>query len=667
MMKPRTRPPAAAAATTQPLSPKLLSPPMTRGRVGGVGKGTDPSRNDVAIRLPISNDWRWARQSCCDKSTLDSTGAGADGDINMNRKTEKAESKPNAKDVEEKKIARFHSEPLLSSSSPTITTSTNMEDNDDECDEQGATSTAIPVSPELELLASLPEPTHSTSYSISSSSSSLSSLSSSTSVSATPPPSNPLVSNSGNIDVAADVDAGVEYGTQQVKDRIRELKTRFLGFRDDMERIIGRLEVLEGGEDGDLRQGAVDGISSDHPNFVSQVLRKLKDKESDIIGVSESGGVIPGYIDVAIGVNANALVALKDISVQTVDVSSATPLHSADDLTNVTKKNLESKKNESISPPTQFVNTTSNLSAMVDNLVSTKMLSMMQSLVKSSVGGNSNGKAKLVEPSTSTNTESDSDLICRPSPSSSSHSISAASHSIDANDSLMSSLLEELKTMKEEARCREQSEKEDLLAMRQLHSAEVDALRRRLSYLESRNLTMGRWDLNNGGGRWKGSRVDDSLELDRHHYHHRFFEDSGTSPSFRQQQQYGDRSQAFQQNSLAHYSSRSTSIVNPEGASTSTNIATTPLPPLSVTSSTATADSTVSSSTTLLPTPTPPTPTDKHYSFGFSKDDNNHYHSMGMGMDLDDDSMGNLPLSLPLPIKSQRKHHIMSLARTHFS
>jgi hypothetical protein len=45
---------------------------------------------------------------------------------------------------------------------------------------------------------------------------------------------------------------------QQVKERIRELKTRFLRFRDELERIIGRLEVLEGGEDGDdLGQGGV--------------------------------------------------------------------------------------------------------------------------------------------------------------------------------------------------------------------------------------------------------------------------------------------------------------------------------------------------------------------------------------------------------------------------
>ena len=626
-------------------------------------------------RGPRPRNFSHILNNCCDKSPLDLTGADDDG---MDRRKEKARTKQSSKDVEEEKMmAGFQqSGPSSSSSSPMITTSTNMEDND-ECDEQGTTSTTITVPPEVELIAPLPEPTHSTSYSISSSSSSLSSLSSS----ATPPPSGRLVSDSGDVAVAAaDADADVDYGTQQVKGRIRELKTRFLGFKDDLEKIIGRLEVLEGGEDEDLDQGGVvDGDLSDHPNSVSQVSkteanRKQKDKESDLdiemIGVSESGG---GHGDVTTRVDADTL---GDVSMQAVDAGSATPLHSTNDLSNVTKKStlsLESKTAESIPPPTQFVITTSNLSAMVDNLVSIKMLSMMQTLVRSDVGGNSNGKAKPVEPSTTskTATESDSDLVCQPS-----LSISAG-HSTDAYDNVMSSLLEELKTIKQEARCREQSEKEDLLAMRQLHSAEVDALRRRLSYLESMNLSLGRWDLNNDGvARWKGSRVDDSLEIDRHHHHHhhRFFEDSGTSRSFRQQQ-YGDRSQRFQQNSLAHYSSRSASIVNPEGASTSTDTTTTPLsfkkpnslppPPLSSASSAAT-DSMASSSTPSLPTPTPPTIlSNKHYSSGFSKD--NNYHGMGSGVDLDDDSMGNLPLSLPLPIKSQRKHHIMALARGHFS
>ena len=691
MTKLRIRLPASGAATLPPPSPKPLSPPMTRGRGGGVGNDTDPSRNSVPPPLsselppPVAGKelggGRRRIENCCVKSTLDPwrewicpTGAGADGDIDMIRKEEKAEMKQNAKSVEERKIVgNQDSEPSSSSSSSMITTSMNMEAKNDngECGEQEATSTAIPAPPEFEPVACLSEPIRSTSYISSASSSSLSQLSSSV----TPSPSGPSVSNSGDVAVAADADAGVEYGTQQVKDRIRELKTRFLTFRDDLERIIARLEVLEGGEDGDLGQGGVNGGSSDHTDFVSQTedKRKQKDKESDLDIVSESGGAIPGYVDAAVGIYADAPVALRDVSVQTVDVNSATPLHSTDDLSNATKNlgkikptlSLESKTNENIPPPAQFVNTT-GLSTMVDNLVSIKMLSMMQTLVKS---GSSNGKAKPVEPSAAT--KPDSDLICQPSPSSSSLSISAPSHS--AYDSIMSSLLDELKTIKQEARCREQSEREDLLAMRQLHSAEVDALRRRLSYLESRDLSLDRWDLKNGGGasasgRWKGSRIDDSLDLDRHRH---LFEDSGTSHPFRQH-----RSQPYQENGLTHYSSGFTSIVNPEGASTSTtrtNTTTTPLslrksnslslPPLSITSSTTTADSTISPS---LPTPTPPTPSDKRYPFGFSKNHNNHYHGMGMSMDLDDDSMVNLPLPLPLPIKSQRKHHIMAFARTHF-
>ena len=189
----------------------------------------------------------------------------------------------------------------------------------------------------------------------------------------------------------------------------------------------------------------------------------------------------------------------RDVSVQTVDVSSATRLHSTDDLSNVTKNQRKSW--------TQLV-----VFQLVDNFVSIKMPPMMQSLVESSVDEYSNCKANQVEPFTATanvtNTtiKPDSDFICQLSPSSSSLSILAASHSVDAYDSMMSSLLDKLKTIRPEASCREQKEKEDLLAMRQLHSAEVDALRRKLSYLESRILSLGRWDLNNGGasasGRW---------------------------------------------------------------------------------------------------------------------------------------------------------------------
>lgn len=252
-------------------------------------------------------------------------------------------------------------------------------------------------------------------------------------------------------------------------------------------------------------------------------------------------------------------------------------------------------------------------------------------------------------------------------------------------DNMVTSLLNELKTIKEEARCREQSEKEDLLAMRQLHSAEVDALRRRLLYLESSNLSFGRWENDNtttagssgsgsGSGRWGSvSMCVDSLDLDhqRHHYHHyrhhrKFHEDHPTSF----QQQYVDRSNGVDRHSC------SSSTVHPDSESASTtrtnnnnNNATitpqssyTPLsfkkahPSLQATTTTLlTTDSAKTNTISSLATPL--TPSERHHHpYGFLK------NKSGTSMDLDD----NLLLPLPLPAKSQRKHHMMVLARAHF-
>ena len=541
-------------------------------------------------------------------------------------------------------------------------------------------------------------------------------------------PSASLIMNNGVATANSSIGGESELGSEQMKKRIRGLKTKFLGFKDDLGKIIGRLEFLEGvkgGErerereviqDGDLRRGSVDGGGlNSHRGFISQGSQteaKRKRKEGDVEMMS--GSV---YVDAGVGVDAlevstDACVQTDEptqayhstastaATVQSVDVSSST-----DELANVTKNLgkikptvvLQESKTDNIFPPqTPLTATTSSLSSIVDNLVSIKMLSMMQTLVKSSIGGNGNGKAKLVDGATTNananannTTESDSDILRQPSPSSSSLSLSATNHSMDAYDNIMVNLLDELKTIKEEARCREQSEKEDLLAMRQLHSAEVDALRRRLSYLEAGNL---KWE-NNGGmggsgsgnGQWRGTssmRVDDSLDLDRHphHPHHRFFEDNtDRRTSFRlgqQQSQYGERSQQshhFQQNGLVRHSPSTSSTVNPESESTRMDNNTTtpqssctplflrkinslrevpPPPPL------ITGDSTMNA----MPEGSLPTPTasDRNHSFGFSKTFHHHQHH---GMDLDDDIIAN---PLPLPVKSQRKH-MMALARAHFS
>jgi len=97
----------------------------------------------------------------------------------------------------------------------------------------------------------------------------------------------------------------------------------------------------------------------------------------------------------------------------------------------------------------------SNLSALVDNLVSAKMQSLTQTI----------------------------DTVKRPPLQEEAQSISSRA-SADTN-SMIKGLFDELAVLHEEAQSRERRVKEEIEAIRQLHSVEVDALRRRLSYLES--------------------------------------------------------------------------------------------------------------------------------------------------------------------------------------
>ncbi len=97
----------------------------------------------------------------------------------------------------------------------------------------------------------------------------------------------------------------------------------------------------------------------------------------------------------------------------------------------------------------------SSLSALVDNLVSAKMQSLMQTM-------NTVERPPLQEQAQSTSSRASADT-----------------------NSMIKGLFDELTVLHEEAQSRERRVKEEIEAMRRLHSAEVDALRRRLSYLES--------------------------------------------------------------------------------------------------------------------------------------------------------------------------------------
>jgi hypothetical protein len=232
-------------------------------------------------------------------------------------------------------------------------------------------------------------------------------------------------------------------------------------------------------------------------------------------------------------------------------------------------------KEEHLDPKTQIMS--SNLSLLVDNMVSAKMLAVMENMAKT--------KSKE-------STVSDSDLL-------------QLQHRLPSPSVAVTDILEEFKALKEDALSREQRDKEELQALRELHSAEVDALRRRLYYLESQN----RHPESSGSAstRHRSSSSNSGQGEGSHHGHHqnlsapvpRGRNDDGPSPS---RQRYPHPKE-----------------VSPvEDASSSSALKT----------------------VAAVKTPTPtPTPSERTYSFT---------RSVG---ERDDE--------IPLPIKSQRKQHIM--------
>ena len=116
----------------------------------------------------------------------------------------------------------------------------------------------------------------------------------------------------------------------------------------------------------------------------------------------------PSYLVIA----SSTAIAVQTIN---VDVVGSLPAE-MDDLSNVRNlklAHLEPKDNDILHPFT----TTDSLSTIVDNLVSVKMVSMMQMLVKSNVGAPNNKKLKPVIETTTSNNKSDSDILHQPSPS----------------------------------------------------------------------------------------------------------------------------------------------------------------------------------------------------------------------------------------------------------
>lgn len=280
---------------------------------------------------------------------------------------------------------------------------------------------------------------------------------------------------------------------------------------------------------------------------------------------------------------------------ETYGASSTSGSDTDTDMINITAATATSpgnNPNEIIDPRTAAM--TSNLSLLVDNLVSAKMMSVMDNMVKSRTAvvnlTSTTAKAaveKDLSPLSTISTDQDLDLLTSP----------IQMEEGDTGFHLISTLLSELKALKDESRAKAQREKEEMEAMRQLHSAEVDALRRRLSYLESQNRY---FDGMISGGGIKQRERSPSV----HSHYHR--------PS---RSRHGDRERLFD--------STSTSVHNGH-VHTPTRARRSPV-------STEGVDHANGAKTNPTTTPTP-----SEHSFSFR--------------DRAED--------VPLPIKSQRKHHI---------
>jgi hypothetical protein len=272
-------------------------------------------------------------------------------------------------------------------------------------------------------------------------------------------------------------------------------------------------------------------------------------------------------------------VSVPSMEIQTIVDSNSS---SETDTDTITINTSSCMKEELSDPKTQIMS--SNLSLLVNSMVSAKMLAVMENMAKN--------KSKE-------GTVSDSDPLQR------------RLFSPPVAASSVTDLLEEFKAMKEDALAREQRDKEELQALRELHSAEVDALRRRLYYLESQNRLPESSTSASASARYRSSSSNSAQGENSHRNHHHI---SAPVPKDR-----NDEGPSTSRQQHPH----------PNGHSKAS--------PVEETSSSLSSPSrTAVTAKTPMPTPTPP---ERTYSFALPN------------RERDDE--------IPLPIKSQRKQHIM--------
>lgn len=391
--------------------------------------------------------------------------------------------------------------------------------------------------------------------------------------------------------------------------RFHDFEGRILSVKDELMGIVGRLQVLE---KNTREQTVLEGKKPERVFHDGKVNYRQPAKEQSVQtetvrGIDED--VVMGDPNLRVTVSTTTAVRVfGEISVQTdeeqtfaeqesvsqpvtrppsvsaacVEIQTIVDSNSSSETdTDMTAINTGScMKEEPLDPKTQIMS--SNLSLLVNNMVSAKLLAVMENMAKN--------KSKE-------GTVSDSDLL--------QHRL----FSPPAAGPSVTDLLEEFKAMKEDALAREQRDKEELQALRELHSAEVDALRRRLYYLESQNRHPESSTSASASARYRSSSSNSPHGENGHRHHHhisapvpRDRSDEGSSTSRQQYPHSNEHSQ---------------------------------ISPVEEASSSSSSRTAVTGKTPMLT----PTPTERTYSFALPN------------RERDDE--------IPLPIKSQRKQHIM--------
>ncbi|CAA7263915.1 unnamed protein product [Cyclocybe aegerita] len=433
----------------------------------------------------------------------------------------------------------------------------------------------------------------------------------------------PSTRGSGKILVPASSSLASGSDQRVVESQLLKFEGRFLSMKEELLGIVGRLQALE---NDDLRYRQLDRNGNDRvlvdtgvdctPARVTQEIQT--DAEDVEMGDEWLGGKVTFYpVRLFRETGMQTVVEEKRpspaprLTLGNPQVStglSATPfvqaLDQALDHDSPCVGSTSAQTDSTLAPSASYDPRTdlmrSNLLDVVENLVSAKMLALTQGMVKAKQNGGS-----------ISGTETPNALA---SPTLGGHA---------SQPFVINTLMDEIKSMREETRVREQRDKEEMEAMRQLHSAEVDALRRRLSYLESQHR--------------HGESSSSSATRYRSSSAHSLHFDSGSShlsaPVLGEPVENGRLSRQRYHQPNGRFSP---SYSGPgDSADTSSSHAFSPL--LRTTNP---GDAPESGGA--MPTPTP---SERSYSF------------TRPGLDIDED--------MPLPIKSQRKQHIMALARAH--